>query len=139
MGYRSQVAYVIKFQTLSDRDSFVTLMLARNDPVLTEAINETLHKSATDPVICFEDGDTKWYDDYPGVKAHHGLMSEAAELYDAGYRFCRVGEETDDLVEDHHDPDAWECWLYDYCAINREVACSFPVQVDDDEKTDGQT
>ena len=30
MGYRSDVAYVIKFDDIETRDNFVTLMLAKN-------------------------------------------------------------------------------------------------------------
>jgi len=42
MGYRSDVAYVIKFDDIETRDNFVTLMLAKNDKWITQALDEWL-------------------------------------------------------------------------------------------------
>jgi hypothetical protein len=133
MGYRSDVAYVIKFKNISDRDSFVTLMLARNDPVLTEAVNETLHRSE-DPVICAEFVDVRWRSDYPDVAVHLKMLAEASDLYDAGYRFCRVGENMDDVEETVHSPESWDCDTYDYVYVVRKVGTAFPAQPADGEK-----
>ena len=40
MGYRSNVAYIIKFNDIETRDNFVTLMLAKNDKWITQALDE---------------------------------------------------------------------------------------------------
>lgn len=109
MGYRSEVAYVIKFNTISDRESFVTLMLAKNEPVTAQAIDECECRYGNHPIITFSAGDVKWYESYPDVKIHHALMKQAAELYDAAWRFVRIGEEQGDIeVEEHGEKDLWE-------------------------------
>lgn len=110
MGYRSEVAYVIKFKDIETRDQFVTLMLAKNNTVVTEAINDTTHDDTKDPVITFKAGDVKWYDSYPDVQVHHQLMRDANELYEAEWRFVRIGEETTDIAvqEEGHEFELWE-------------------------------
>lgn len=109
MGYRSDVAYVIKFHTIEDRDNFVTLMLAKNDPVTTQALDECEHRYKDDPLISFSTDDVKWYESFSDVKMHHSLMEQAQELYNAGWRFVRIGEDTGDIEqEEHGEMDLWE-------------------------------
>jgi len=109
MGYRSDVMYVIKFHTIEDRDNFVTLMLAKNDPVTTQAIDECEHRYKDDPLISFSTEDVKWYESFSDVKVHHSLMEQAQELYNAGWRFVRIGEETGDIEQSEHgEMDLWE-------------------------------
>ena len=62
MGYRSDVAYVIKFNDIETRDNFVTLMLAKNDKWITQAIEECEYRYQDDPAITFEAQDVKWYE-----------------------------------------------------------------------------
>ena len=71
MGYRSEVAYVIKFDDIETRDNFVTLMLAKNDEHITRAVEECEYRYQDDPVITFEAQDVKWYESYDDVQAHH--------------------------------------------------------------------
>jgi hypothetical protein len=121
MGYRSDVAYVIKFKSFEDRDNFVTLMLAKNEAPTTQAIEETVHDHKDDPIITFKQSDVKWYDSYPDVKAHHTLMADAVELYEAIYRFIALGE---DGAEDYQtDDDNGE--LYDYVSTEHVLNTSF--------------
>ena len=40
MGYRSDVAYVIKFKTIEERDAYVTYMSAKNDEHIKQALTE---------------------------------------------------------------------------------------------------
>jgi hypothetical protein len=121
MGYRSDVAYVIKFKSFEDRDNFVTLMLAKNEAPTTQAIEETVHDHSNDPIITFKQNDVKWYESYPDVQAHHTLMDEAVELYEAIYRFIALGE---DGQEDYRaDDDDGE--LYDYVSTVHELHTSF--------------
>jgi hypothetical protein len=110
MTYRSEVAYVIKFEDIAQRDAFVTLMLAKNDPVVTEAVNDTAHDQTDDPIITFRAGDVKWYDTYPDVKVHHQMMRDATELYEAEWRFVRIGENNNDIEiqEEGNDYELWE-------------------------------
>lgn len=109
MGYRSEVAYVIKFRTIEDRDNFVTLMLAKNDSVTTQALDECEHGYKDDPLISFQAEDVKWYPSFAEIKIHHSLMEQAAELFNAGWRFVRIGEETGDIEqEESGEMDLWE-------------------------------
>jgi hypothetical protein len=125
MGYRSHVAYIIKFNDIQTRDNFVTLMLAKNNPVLTQAIDECEYGYKDDPIITFEADDVKWYSDFEDVKAHHTLMDEAVEIYKhkgGRYRFVSVGE---DGAEDFQELDD-EGDLYDYVTTIHQVQTSFP-------------
>ena len=126
MGYRSHVAYIIKFDDIQTRDNFVTLMLAKNNPALTQAINECEYGYKDDPIITFEAEDVKWYSDFEDVKAHHTLMDEAVEIYKhkkGRYRFVAVGE---DGAEDFQELDD-EGDLYDYVTTIHQVQTSFPI------------
>lgn len=123
MGYTSDVAYVIKFKDVTERDAFVTLMQAKNDKLVNQVLEEVEYRYSKDPVITFECTCTKWYESFPDVQAHHKLMDDASSLYEAEYRFVRVGEDDHDIdVQDcshHHD-------LYDYVYPVRQVGTDFP-------------
>ena len=125
MGYRSHVAYVIKFDDIETRDNFVTLMLAKNDKWITQALDECEHRYESDPVITFEECDVKWYDTYDEVKAHRTLMKEAVEIYGekgGRYRFIAVGEDG----QEQFDEDDNEGDLYEYITTRHEVVTDFP-------------
>ena len=96
MGYRSDVAYVIKFDDIETRDNFVTLMLAKNEPPITQAINECEYGYKNDPIITFKQESVKWYDSFEDVQAHNQLMKDAVLIYGkkgGRYRFISVGED----------------------------------------------
>lgn len=126
MGYRSWVAYVIKFDDIETRDNFVTLMLAKNDEHITRAIEECEYRYQDDPVITFEESDIKWYESYDDVKAHHAMMREAVEIYGeekgGRYRFIAVGEDGAENFDEHDD----EGDLYEYITTVHEVRTDFP-------------
>lgn len=132
MGYTSDVAYVIKFKDVEERDAFVTLMQAKNDQYTNQALEEVEYRYSKDPIITFECTYTKWYENYPDVKAHHKLMHDAEELYEAEYRFVRVGEDVDDVEIDEcgHDYELWQ-----YVEPVRQISTDFP-PVDVDVKTE---
>jgi len=127
MGYRSEVAYVIKFNDIETRDNFVTLMLAKNDPHTTEAINECEYRYKDDPIITFNAEDVKWYESFEDVQAHHAMMREAVHIYGeekgGRFRFIAVGEDgaenfdEDDSVND----------LYEYITTVHELRTDFPL------------
>lgn len=112
MGYRSDVAYVIKFESIEHRDAFVTLMHAKNTQIITQALNEVGHDDDKDPVITAYFGDVKWYEGYPDVQVHHMLMNQAQELYNASYRFVRVGEDANDVEVQETDEQGYDLWEY---------------------------
>jgi hypothetical protein len=127
MGYRSEVAYVIKFNDIETRDNFVTLMLAKNDPHTTEAINECEYRYKDDPIITFNAEDVKWYESFEDVQAHHAMMREAVHIYGeekgGRFRFIAIGEDgaenfdEDDSVND----------LYEYITTVHELRTDFPL------------
>ena len=126
MGYRSDVAYVIKFNDIETRDNFVTLMLAKNDKWITQAIDECEYRYNDDPVITFEMNSIKWYDTFDEVIAHRKLLTEAVEIYKekgGRYRFISVGEDgAEDFDENDDEGD-----LYDYITTVHAVQTSFPL------------
>jgi hypothetical protein len=126
MGYRSDVAYVIKFDDIETRDNFVTLMLAKNDKWITQALDECEHRYDDDPVITFEMNSIKWYDTFDEVIAHRKLLTEAVEIYKekgGRYRFISVGEDG----QEEFDEDDDEGDLYDYITTVHAVQTSFPL------------
>ena len=125
MGYRSDVAYVIKFNDIETRDNFVTLMLAKNEPPITQAINECEYGYKDDPIITFKETDLKWYDSFEDVQAHQKLMQYAVEIYQhkgGRYRFISVGEDGAETF----DEDDCENDLYEYITTVHELQTGFP-------------
>jgi hypothetical protein len=131
MGYRSDVAYVIKFNDIETRDNFVTLMLAKNEPQITQALSECEHGYKDDPIITFDTVDVKWYDSFEDVQAHQSLMKYAVEIYKhkgGRYRFISVGEDgAESFDEDDSEND-----LYDYITTVHEIQTGFPPISDED-------
>jgi hypothetical protein len=127
MGYRSDVAYVIKFDDIETRDNFVTLMLAKNDKWITQALEECEYGYEDDPVITFETQSVKWYTSYDDVKAHHLMMREAVDIYGeekgGRFRFVGVGEDgAEEFDEDDNEGD-----LYEYITTVHELRTDFPL------------
>jgi hypothetical protein len=80
MGYRSDVAYVIKFDDIQTRDAYVTLMLAHDNSEVRKAIEECDYDNPRDPIITFRAEDVKWYPDYGDVKSHTFIYRNARLL-----------------------------------------------------------
>ena len=102
MGYRSDVAYVIKFDDIETRDNFVTLMLAKNEPPITQALSECEHGYKDDPIITFDTVDVKWYDSDPEVEA---VIEFKDGVRDLGYEveYVRIGEDYTDIDAQYSD------------------------------------
>ena len=90
MGYRSDVAYAIRFKNKEHRIRFMAAQAI--DPLIK--LEE--FKLVGDDVVLLHFEDVKWYSDYEDVKCHERLLEEAKEQ-DCGWEFCRVGEETGDI------------------------------------------
>lgn len=122
MGYRSDVAYVIRFNTTEQRDTFVELVKHRNDD-WTQAILEC-ETEYEDPIITFDVQDVKWYSDFPDVKAHHALLDWAVELYpDAGWRIIQLGEDGQEECNQGGECDD----LWDYLYTSHSLNTEFPL------------
>lgn len=121
MGYRSDVAYVIRFGMPDQRDTFVELVKHRND-AWTKAIEEC-EVRYKEPIITFEAEDVKWYDLFEDVQAHHAILEWAVELYpDAGWRIVQVGEDGAEQINEGGSSDD----LWDYIYTSHSVNTEFP-------------
>jgi hypothetical protein len=140
MGYRSTVAYTIRFlphypnddspteaQIESAKASFYTFLAeakSRENTALCFSTEESEYfkVNEADLQICFYVEHVKWYDDYPEVKCHEALMDlsrewcEETENRFIGGAFARVGEEMDDNT-----CEVWGQADYDWVGINRSV------------------
>ena len=117
MGYRSDVAYVVKFKDTEDREAFINLLIVAKDEHITQALKEL--SKLEDDKLFFHATDVKWYDGYPDVKAHTQIYLQAVELFEgAGYRFTRIGEELED-IEIEGDGDYDDLW--EYTSVNRSI------------------
>ena len=130
MGYRSEVAYILRFTNKEMKDNFVNLQRAKADKAINEALDELVE--VEDSMLGYHADHVKWYDDYPDVKAHHTLMKDTIKLFgdeystdyneQAGYRFVRLGEEQEDN-EDEEGGNSEE--LYEYVDWSRQINTSF--------------
>ena len=129
MGYRSDVAYTIRF--VSDHDtnneqSFYTfLMEAKANPRCAIALSEVEidHKHQR---FNFNAEDVKWYDMYPEVRSHNALFNQAQDwaqqaleqklLCSIGAIFTRIGENTDDVEENAVGDYDW-----DWVRVSRQI------------------
>ena len=112
MGYRSDVAYTIRFvddHDTNNEQSFYTFLLeAKANPdcqiALAEVEIDTKRKRFN-----FNAEDVKWYDSYPDVRSHNALFDLAKDWAkqaleqklncSIGAIFTRVGENTEDIEE----------------------------------------
>ena len=124
MGYRSDVAYVVRFGTTDQRDTFVELVKHRNEKYWTQAIEECEVQYA-EPIITFETSDVKWYESYDDVQAHHAMLEWAVELYkEASYRLVQVGEDGQEQINESDDNNNYMLW--DYIYTSHSVNTEFP-------------
>jgi len=143
MGYRSTVAYSIRFipkhspdtddivEERKARASFYTFIAEAKAKEETALCFIDLKSSdehfqvdeATLQIRFFADG-VKWYDDYPDVKCHEALMDLSREWTNEndyiGGAFARIGDDSDDNIEE-----TWGQGDYDWCAVRRFVECDW--------------
>jgi hypothetical protein len=120
MGYRSEVAYVIRFNSKADMGVFINVQLVKKDEHITQALKELtqIDTTADEGLLFFYADDVKWYDSFPEVQAHTQLYKDAVEMFDdACYIFLRCGESVDDVEEEGEGDDCWD--LCDYITISR--------------------
>ena len=108
MGYRSDVAYVIRFGTVDQRDTFIELVNHRNDKHLKQALIEC-ETNYDQPIITFFIENVKWYPDYPEVKAHDQLMEWAVEFCADGGWAAPADQDEADALAIAHAAEQW--WL----------------------------
>jgi hypothetical protein len=112
MGYRSDVAYTIRFtddHDTNNEQSFYTFLLeAKANPKLQIALAE-VEVNAKKQMFNYYASDVKWYESYPEVDSHMALVSLAedwaSQVHEGklnckiGSMFLRIGEETSDIEE----------------------------------------
>lgn len=123
MGYRSHVAFIIKFKSTQDRDALWMLFANSDSEGKREIAQAVLHEYA-EPFITYEHPDIKWYEGYGFVDAANEMMSQAVELFNACWRFVSVGEDNNDNEERDDGENADELW--DYINLVRSVETDFP-------------
>ena len=138
MGYRSTVAYTIRFipRHSPDTDDIEEERKAKSSfyLLLAEAkanVNTALCFSDTDCLEVLEDKleirffaeSVKWYESYPDVACHEALIELSKSWADddtsnpyIGGAFARVGEDTNDNVEE-----VWGQGEYGWVGVNRSV------------------
>lgn len=129
MGYRSDVAYTIRFVDDHDTNniqSFYTFLAeAKAKPECAIALAEVTIDEKRQ-WFTFTADDVKWYDSYPDVSSHHALLELAgdwaAQVHEGklnchiGSVFVRIGENTDDIEEVHAGD-----YNYDWIQVERRI------------------
>ena len=134
MGYRSLVAYTIRFVGDDDKkseQSFNTFLAEAKSkiPALWAgeegSINEWLTIDMTKLQFNFHTPhDIKWYPDYADVKAHHELWELAREFNEDNEtivgQYIETGENEDDITKKEFG-DLEE----DYISLRRKIICDW--------------
>ena len=124
MGYRSDVAYTIRFvddHDTNNEQSFYTFLLeAKANPQLQIALAE-VEINHKEKAFYFTATDVKWYENYPEVMSHMALVHLAEDwasqvreeklLCSLGVMFLRLGEESTDVEERYHGDFELD-WMY---------------------------
>lgn len=129
MGYRSMVAYTIRFTAQSNgvdsptdeevnqcKASFYTFLAeakSKFSGCFTEEFGVKVDEFNF--ALNFFADHVKWYEDYEDVKAHESLIQLSKDWVDMenkniGGIFMRIGEEMDDLTEESWGEHDWE-WM----------------------------
>jgi hypothetical protein len=108
MGYRSNVAYTIRFTSDDDRLNEHTFYTFISEAKSKDACRAALEECDVDEnklQINYYVGDVKWYDSDPRVQNHEELLllaSDTLETYEdlkecIGFVFARIGDNDDDI------------------------------------------
>ena len=142
MGYRSTVAYTIRFiaprvdepdKGLTEehcKATFYTFLAEAkaNQDTAGAFLDEDIKIDEGNLAIYFYAGHVKWYESYEDVKCHEALLELSKEWADDGDcsnpyisgAFARIGEEMEDNTEE-----VWGQGDYDWIAIHRTMECDW--------------
>ena len=125
MGYRSDVAYTIRFvheDDTNNKQSFYTFIAEAkvsaaalcfttpNTPSWVFEVDEKQYQ------INFYADHVKWYESFSDVQAHEALLALASHI---GYAFVRIGEESNDIEERLSESADWS-WVSVGRSIERD-------------------
>lgn len=130
MGYRSDVAYTIRFTDTGDntlaRQSFYTFLAeAKCKPETASCFSDDEDMRIDEKLlqINFFANSVKWYPEYDDVKCHELLLHMAQDWVDnkdaegvIGYWFLRIGEESNDIEESYGGN-----WNSDWIQLHRSM------------------
>jgi len=134
MGYRSDVAYTIRFvddEATNNERSFYTFLVEAKSNAATAACFTTPNTPSwvfevdeENYQINFYADSVKWYESFSDVQTHEALLSLAKEWEEddharIGYVFVRVGEESDDIEETVSELADWG-WVHVSRSISRD-------------------
>jgi hypothetical protein len=129
MGYRSDVAYTIRFKKPEHMALFISEAKSKDygEGALRECMIDEVKLQ-----INFSAESAKWYESYPDVQVHENLIQQAKDwcesdehehtrqtgdttymgqgAYKLGFIFTRIGENTDDVQEDFGGEYDWD-WI----------------------------
>jgi hypothetical protein len=149
MGYRSDVAYAVKFHHETEPEiafaEFVRFVKWVKEEHKTTDTTDNTHYTfnqeddADDAfkihhknlMISAYFTDTKWYEAYASVKWHEQLLDKVHEYSTGNYRFVRIGEEIEDTEIKDHSPTVFEMW--GYVDVHRSINYSPPDETEDKE------
>ena len=157
MGYRSDVAYIVKFHHNSQPEKVFADYIAFQDWVknkhttiytvtdlATQKEVERLHTyedeanhikwSGKESLMMFQVDDVKWYESFGDVRWHTELLEKVKEYETGNYRFVRIGEDYNDVEVDEHAETYFEIW--ELLDIQRCVTVNVPDDEFDKEKDD---
>jgi len=134
MGYRSTVAYVIRFigDATEEADgttkgAFFTFLCeakANENTAPCFRSDDALEVDEEKLEMRFFAEDVKWYESYSDVKCHECLLGLAREWTEhnasIGYAFARIGEDADDVTEE-----VYGSGDYDWVGVNRSIYCDW--------------
>jgi len=112
MGYRSDVAYTIRFvddHDTNNEQSFYTFLLEAKANLNCQIALAEVEINHKEKAFYFTANDVKWYDSFPDVDSHMALVELAEEWAEQvsqqklhckiGCAFLRIGEEAKDIEE----------------------------------------
>lgn len=155
MGYRSDVAYVVKFfhndqpeKAFADYIAFQDWVknkhvITKPDPStpknveLKQGYEKEAHLikwSSSALLMLFEVEDVKWYDSFADVKWHQEVLKKANEYYTGNYRFVRIGEDYSDVEVDEEAKTYFEMW--EILDVRRSAYLGVSYGCFDEEKSD---
>ena len=140
MGYRSEVAYTIRFKDEASYRLFIAEAKAKPETAgcfkSDEASVDECECDDARWAITFYADQVKWYPSYPEVIMHEKLLSQAEEWCDTdthievkegefeaslapyrlGFIFIRIGEESDDIEQRYGGDYEW-----DWMQVSRQI------------------
>lgn len=99
MGYYSEVAICMNFETKEKRDTFYETLVLRTDDV-GDVIRNKCQKDDAYPWINYHDDNIKWYESHPVRQSFEETILPLVVECGGAWRLMRLGEEADDYETD---------------------------------------